>query len=126
MINFCQEFENWIMITSEHMSITLNEEAPTHAHEPLYGANPIIELRLEYFADNIGAFLLKQEQIATQMLWDLSDWHDAILYRTRPETLPKHNARRKCPLCSQYAVMQYGADFFCVNRECQHTWIGKK
>ena len=126
MINFCQEFENWIMITSEHIAMTLNEEAPTHAHEPLYGANPIIELRLEYFADNIGAFLLKQEQIATQMLWDLSDWHDAILYRTRPETLPKHNARRKCPLCSQYAVMQYGADFFCVNRECQHTWVGRK
>ena len=126
MINFCQEFENWITISTDHIAQVLEEEPPEHAHNPVYGANPIVELRLEYFADEIGKFLLFQELVATQMLWDLTDWHEAILHRTRPEVLPKHNARRKCPECSQYAVMQYEQDFFCVNRECQHTWLGKK
>ena len=126
MINFCQEFENWIIVTTDHIAYVLDEEPPTHAHDPVYGANPIVELRLEYFADEIGAFVLRQEIIATQMLWELTDWHEAILFRTRPETLPKHNARRKCPECNQHAVMQYGQDFFCVKRECQNTWTGKK
>ena len=125
MINFCQEFENWLLVTTEHMGMVLNQELPTHAHEPKYGSSPIIELRLEWFADNIGRFLVRQEEIATQMLFDLSDWHEAILYRTRPEALPKHAARRRCPECQEYAVMQYGQDFFCVNRNCEHTWVGK-
>ena len=122
MINFCQEFENWLVVTTDHMALVLKDDAPYHVVDHPYGANPIIELRLDWFADNIGAFLLQQEEIATQMLWDLADWQEAILIRTSPASLPKHNARRKCPECSQYSVMQYSNDFFCVNRECQHAW----
>lgn len=125
MINFCQEFEIWITISTDHIAEVLKEEAPEHAGQPVYGANPIVELRLEYFADAIGDFIGKQQTIGTDMIYDLADWHEAILQRTAPENLPKYNSRRKCPECGEYAVLQHEKDLFCVNRECQHSWGAK-
>lgn len=122
MIAFCQEFEAWVVVNTDHISIVLDEPVPEHASIPTYGSNPLVELRLEWFADHIGAFVLKQEEIAVQMLTDLADWHNAILQRTTPASLPKHNARKRCPECEQYSVMQYEQDYFCVNQECQWSW----
>jgi hypothetical protein len=123
MINFCQEFELWITVSTDHMGIFLEIEPPNYAVEVTYGANPLVSLRLDFFADNIGAMLLQQEDIAMQMLYDLADWHNAILQRTAPPNLPKYNGRRKCPECGEYAVLQHEKDLFCVNRECQHSWL---
>jgi len=122
MINFCQEFELWITVTTDHIGLVLGDDPPMSATQVTYGADPIVAIRLDYFADKIGDMVLAQEDIAKQMLYDLGDWHHAILQRTAPPNLPEYNGRRKCPKCGEHSVLQHETDLFCVNRECQHSW----
>lgn len=126
MINFIQEFETWCMITSEHIALVLKLEAPSHAANVTYGSLPVVGYQLDFIADQIGAFLCKQETIAIQMLEDLADWHEAMLLRTAPENLPRYNGKRKCPQCNNRSVLQHARDLFCVNKECNHAWTLNK
>jgi hypothetical protein len=123
MINFIQEFENWVIVNTDHIASVIKLDAPEYVEVASYGAQPLISLRLEYFADYIGHFVLKQEEIAKQMLYDLGDWHHAILQRTAPPSLPHYNGRKRCPNCGKHSVLQHEKDYFCVNRECQHSWV---
>ncbi len=123
MINFIQEFENWVIVNTDHIALVTKIDAPDHVNSAPYGANPLIELRLDYFAEYIGHLVLKQEEIAKQMLYDLGDWHHAILQRTAPSSLPQYNGRKRCPNCGKHSVLQHEKDYFCVNRECQHSWV---
>lgn len=124
MISFTQEFEKWVMSTTDHMELITKVSAPARRHTwNHYGADPIVAERLDYFADEIGLMVLKQESIATIMLYDLGDWHHAILQRTAPSELPRYMSSIKCPECQKFAVLKHQSDYFCVNKECQHSWV---
>jgi len=121
-IAFTQEFESWIESTTDLIAYSLNIEPPTHAASVHYGASPKVFTQLEFFADYIGEYLAMNEDFATIMLFDLTDWHNAILKRTAPASLPHYNGRKRCPQCGEKSVLQHLKDFFCVNRECLHIW----
>ena len=123
MISFIQEFETWCTITSEHIAVVLKLEAPNDAANVIYGALPVVSYQLDFIADNIGSFLVKQETIAMQMLQDLANWHEAMLLRTAPENLPRYNGKRKCPECGKRSVLQHSKDLFCVNKLCNYAWV---
>lgn len=122
MISFIQEFEMWLQISTDHMGDVLKISTPTHAANVTYGALPIVGYQLDFFADYIGDLVVKQQTIATQMLRDLADWHEAMLMRTAPINLPRYNGKRKCPACGNRSVLQHANDLFCVNNDCNHTW----
>lgn len=126
MISFSQEFATWIDITTEHIGAVLEKDVPNRKNEwTRYGADPLVAERLDFFADNIGEFVLKEEDIAKQMLFDLSDWHDAILMRTAPIDLPKYMATIRCPECTKYAVLKHAKEYFCANKDCGYSWVKK-
>jgi len=122
MVNFIQEFENWVFVSTDHLGQLLRAEPPKSVSKRTYGPLPIVGERLDFFGKHIEACMMRQEKIAKMLLEELNDWHGAILTRTAPENLPKYIGRKKCPICEQKSVMGYNNDLFCVNRNCQHTW----
>lgn len=124
IISFTQQFEDWILVSTQHIADTLNEPAPDRSGRwKHYGADPLVAERLDYFADNIGAFIAKNETIGMQMIYDLGDWHKAILMHTSPAHTPRYMVSIKCSMCNEYSVLKHDHDYFCVNKECQHSWI---
>ena len=123
MVTFCQEFELWVTTMTDHIGIVTKHEPPSRttswAH---YGADPLIAERLDFFADYIGEFMLHHEALAKTMLYDLGDWHYAILMRTNSSAIPKYMASLRCPDCKQFSVMKHGADYWCANAGCNHSW----
>ena len=123
MITFCQEFELWVIAMSDHIGLTLRIEPPVRrASWSHYGADPLVAERLDFIADNIGAFMLRNEDLAKTILYDLGDWHHAILMRTNSNAVPKYMTTIKCPECKQNSVMKHGTDYWCANAECCHSW----
>jgi len=122
MISFIQEFENWTAVCAEHISVQTKIPVPVNAVRVTYGAQPIVGDYLDYISKNIPAFMKIQPDIASIIVYDLQDWHKAILQRTAPENLPVYNGRKRCPKCEKKSVLQHKEDLFCINNECQHSW----
>jgi len=126
MISFVQEFEDWITVQTDHIGNVLQIAPPTHAANITYGASPIVSMRLDFFAEYIGSFIAKQEDIGKQMIYDLGDWHHAILLRTAPADLPEYKSRKKCPECTKPSIMKCGSEYVCVNKDCLFSWKDKR
>ena len=122
MITFCHMFQDWLLVTTDSMGELLGIQPPTHAAQPDYGTNPLIELRLDYLSDHVHRLLKYHEDTATEIIVDLIYWRESILTRTSGEFFPEYNARRKCPQCKTHAVMCYDENAFCVNQSCFYDW----
>ena len=123
MITFTQEFETWVTTMAEHIGLVLGVKVPSRRTSwSHYGADPLVAEMLDFLADNIGAFVLKDEALAKVMLYDLGDWHHAILLRTNGETVPKYMSTLKCPECAKNSVMKHGPDYWCANSDCCYSW----
>ena len=122
-ISFTQQFAEWINVNTEHIANVLDLDFTIPDVQVQYGADPVVAERLEFFADHIGEFLLVQEDIAKQMLYDLAEWHFAILLRTANSVPPKYFATKSCPECKRYSILRYEKDFFCCNNDCNHAWV---
>jgi len=122
MITFCQMFQQWLFVTTDSMGELLDLTPPNHIAQPEYGANPLVELRLDFLSDHVGKLLKYHEDTATLIIYDLIYWRDQILTRTSGEFFPEYNARRKCPNCKTHAVMCYDESAFCVNQACFYGW----
>lgn len=123
MITFTQEFETWVITVTDHIGMTVKKTPPSRRTSwSHYGADPLVAELLDFFGNNIGAFMLANEELAKVMLYDLADWHYAILMRTNGETVPKYMTTIKCPECHQNSVMKHGKDYWCANSDCCHSW----
>jgi hypothetical protein len=124
MVDFCQQFEMWTEAIADHMGVVVGVRPPHRASQwTAYGADPLVAQRLDFIADHIGELVTKQEDIAKGILYDLADWHNAILLRTAGADVPKYLVTMRCPKCEEFSVMKHGTGYFCGNAACCHEWV---
>ena len=124
LISFTKEFAVWTEIAVGELSRITDEPIPNRTNLwSKYGADPLIGEWLDYFADHIGNYINENPNVGKQLLNDLISWHHAILLRTAPSELPRYMSSIKCPECSEYSVMKHSKDYFCLNKDCCHSWV---